>query len=108
VLALGASRLPEGVAALRDLFARKMPLVDPEVVFRALSISRREEAIDFLLDVIRTRRPREVFAALDALKVYRDSSEVRKRISDAGSVRPEREIQQEFQRLFSTSTEPGA
>jgi HEAT repeat protein len=108
VLALGASRLPEGVAALRDLFARKMPLVDPEVVFRALSISRREEAIDFLLDVIRTRRPREVFAALDALKVYRDSSEVRKRISDAVSVRSEREIQQEFHRLFSTSTEPGA
>lgn len=100
VLALGASRLSEGVAALRDLLARKMPMVDPEVVFRALSISRREEAIDFLLEVIRTRRPREVIAALDALKVYRDSSDVQKRIADAVAARSEREIQQEFQRLF--------
>jgi HEAT repeat protein len=100
ILALGASRLPGAVAALRDLLARKIPLVDPEVVFRALSISRREEAVDFLLDLIRTRRPREVSAVLDALKVYRDSGEVQKRIADAVGTRWEQEIQQEFQRIF--------
>jgi HEAT repeat protein len=102
VLALGASRLPGAVVALRDLLARKIPLVDNEVVFRALSISRREEAIAFLLGVIRTWRPRDVIAALDALKLFRDSTEVRSRLAEAVAARSEREIQQEFQRIFDS------
>ncbi len=99
-LALGASRLEAAVAALKNAFTQKHPLLDCEVLFRALSISRHDEAVQFLLEVVRSRRPTEAVGALDALKLYQDSSEIRDKITEAVAGRPESEIHREFQRLF--------
>lgn len=99
-LALGASRLSRAVEVLKEQLTRKYVLLDREVAFRALSISRHEEAIRFLLEVVRTERMQEVLAVLDALKLYRESPEVRTKIAEAVAVRGEREIQREFDNLF--------
>jgi HEAT repeat protein len=99
-LALGASRLAGAVASLKDALAQKHLLVDYEIVLRALSISRHEEAVRFLLEVVRSRRPGEAIAALEALKLYRDSSEIREKVTEVVARRSESEIQREFQRLF--------
>lgn len=101
-LALGASRVARAVAALKSAFLDKRPLLDCEVLFRALSISRHEEALRFLLDVVRTRRPKEAISALNALTLHRDSNEVREKVTEAIASRPESDVQQEFQRLFQT------
>jgi hypothetical protein len=99
-LALGASRLTAAVTALKNALSEKHPPLDCEVLCRALSISRHEEAIEFLLQVVRTRRPNEAVAALDALKLYRDSKEVRNRVSEVVANRTEPEIQRNFTSLF--------
>ncbi len=99
-LALGASRLTGAVAALKAALAQKHPLLEYEIIFRALSISRHEEAVRFLLEVVRSRRSSEAIAALDALKLYRDSNDIRDKLTDVVARRSEAEIQHEFQRLF--------
>ncbi len=99
-LALGASRLPAAVHALKELCAQKHLLLDIEIVCRALSISRNEEAIAFLLDTVRQRRPNEAMAALSAMGLYRDSAEVRQKIAEAVEHRTEPEIQRAFELTF--------
>ena len=99
-LALGASRLTEAVRALKDVLSKRHVLLEYEVVLRALSISRHEEAIEFLLDMVRSGRLREAIAAVDALKLFRESTEVRQKVAEAVGGRSETEIQVQFQRLF--------
>ncbi|MBV8897195.1 MAG: HEAT repeat domain-containing protein [Acidobacteriaceae bacterium] len=99
-LALGASRLATAVAALKNAFGDRHRLLDSEILCRALSISRNEEAIDFLLEVLRTGRLNDAQAALDALTLYRDSMEVRSKIGQAVANRTEAEIKREFKRAF--------
>lgn len=48
-LALGASHLPRAVTALQSACEEKHLLLGREVLYRALSISRHEEALGFLL-----------------------------------------------------------
>ena len=97
-LALGASRLPGAVAALRTAFEGKHPLLDTDILFRALSISRQEEALQFLLQVVRSGRLRDAVLALETLQLYRDSSELWEKVREAAAGRSEREVQQTFQR----------
>ncbi len=99
-LALGASRLSAAVAALINAVTQKHPLLDYEVLFRALSISRHDEAVQFLLEVARSRRTVEAVAALAALQLYRDSREILVKVAEAVATRSESEVQREFHRLF--------
>jgi HEAT repeat protein len=99
-LALGASRLPPAVSALKVAFGQKFPSLDHDVLCRALSISRQQEAIEFLLDKVRHGRLREAVAALEALHLYRDSAEIRQKVSEAVSKRSEAEMRRTFKRFF--------
>lgn len=99
-LALGNSRLASAVAALKDLATQKHPLLDHEILFRALSISRHEDAIQFLLDIVRTHRIQEAILVLEALTLYEHSAEIRAKIKESVAHRSENEIQVEFERLF--------
>ena len=100
-LALGASRLASAVAALKHGLTEKGVLLDSEVLLRALGISRHEEAIRFLVKVVETGRLKESAGALEALKVYRDSSEIVNSIRKAVASRSEDEIQTRFEKLFA-------
>jgi hypothetical protein len=102
-LALGASRLEAGIAALENAITQKHPPLDHEVLFRALSISRHEEALRFLLEIVRTRRPSEALPALEALMLFRDSREIVEKISSVLASRSESEIHEGFRRLFQAN-----
>ncbi len=99
-LALGASRLDRAVEALTGAFAGKHAMIEHGVLLRALSISRHEKAIEFLLDVVRTQRVSIAVAALEELKLFRDSTEMRDKIAAVVAVRTEPEIERVFRNFL--------
>jgi len=80
-LSLGASRLPAAVAALIARWKGHGGRREGgDSLLRGISASRQEAAIAFLLDLIRMGGEQEALAALEALKVHRDSREIVERI----------------------------
>ena len=55
--------------------------VDAGALLRAISACRLPEAIDFLLDVLKTGTARQSAAAAEALKPHEDSPEIQARIA---------------------------
>jgi hypothetical protein len=100
-LALGASRLPAAVAALKHAFSRKHMPLDVELLCRALGISRNADAIGFLLDLVRRGRLHEATVALESLALYRDSQDISTKVSAVIADRSEPELQRSFQKLFT-------
>ena len=78
-LSMGASRMAGAVPLLRDAWEATRE----EVLLRAISASRQEEAIEFLLKVVRDGRPRERAFALEALAIHKDSPEIWSRVQQA-------------------------
>lgn len=95
-LALGASRLPAALDALKQTWTDSRLLVPEDVLLRAISASRQESAIDFLLDLVRTGREREAVAALVALELHRGSEEIRGRVAAVVETRNEVLIHNQF------------
>jgi hypothetical protein len=108
-LALGASRLPRAVMALLNVAEQKRLLLENDVLFRSLSISRHEEAMQFLLQAIRKGRLREAVCALEALQLHQDSNELREKVKEAVASRSESELHEAL-RSWSTqdASEPGS
>jgi HEAT repeat protein len=78
-LAMGASRLVGAVPLLREAWES----LKEEVLLRAISASRHDEAIEFLLDMVRNGRARDRAAALEALSIHKDSPEIWSRVEVA-------------------------
>jgi HEAT repeat protein len=75
-LSLGSSRLPKAVEVLTSAWTKTNDQVFRSVLLRALSSSRQQTAIDFLLDIIRNGMTRDAAAAADALKLHENSTEI--------------------------------
>ena len=82
-LALGGSRLPSAVQALIEVWDQSRLGEFGSVVLRALSSSREESALTFLLNLVKEGSSRDSASALDALKLHSDSPEIQQRINDA-------------------------
>jgi hypothetical protein len=82
-LSLGSSRLQNSVDVLVLAWRNANDGVFRSVLLRALSSSRHEAAIDFLLDVVRNGGTRDSRAAIDALKLHEDSREISVRLEEA-------------------------
>jgi hypothetical protein len=86
-LALGSSRLPPAIDVLKKAWTksrgRKHGKVEGLPLLRAISASRQDAAIEFLLHIVREGRQRESEDALTALELHRDSKELSKRIAEA-------------------------
>ena len=98
-LSLGASRMPAALAALREEWEAAR---DPDlryVILRGLSASRQEEALNFLLDLVRNARTADATAALEALSLHTESAEIRKQAEEAVKERGGEWIER-FRRLF--------
>ncbi len=78
-LAMGSSRLPAAVGLLR----RAWEETKEEVLLRAISASRQDEAIAFLLEVVLDGRLRDAQAALAALELHKESEEIWKQVEAA-------------------------
>jgi hypothetical protein len=101
-LALGVSRPAAALAALIDAW-KSMPGFSRAVLLRAISASRQDAAIEFLLDIVRNGQEREAVAALTALEFHRESAEIREGVASAVAGRKEFLIQERFQH-FERST----
>lgn len=94
-LALGASRLAGAVPLLRSAWES----TQEDAMLRAISASRQEEAIAFLLGLVREGRRREAESALLALEIHKDSEEIREKVRDAAAER-EPELRSRFEERF--------
>jgi len=96
-LALGSSRLPRACELLRESYSAARDPDFREVLLRAVSLTRDESAIDWLLDLVRTARKRDAVAALHALTLHRNSEEIRRAVSSAVQGR---DLDQDYRKLF--------
>jgi hypothetical protein len=81
-LALGAARLPQAVAMLRECWKGSRERDFRGVLLRAISASRQEEGIEFLLGLVRGGGE-DGAAAFEALKLHRESAEIWRRVEEA-------------------------
>lgn len=88
-LALGASRLPEAIAALQQAWLNLKAHADGAVLLRAISASRQDSALDFLLHQVRTAHLHKAEDALFALALHRDSEQIAQRVKSAIAERQE-------------------
>jgi hypothetical protein len=58
------------------------------VLLRALSSSRQQQALDFLLDLVRSGSNRDASLALDALKLHEKSPDIQALVEKAKQDRP--------------------
>ena len=94
-LALGESRLPEALAALRDCFEGVLVAADlQQVLVRGAVLHRSDAAFDWLLTVAENESPSKAGLVIEELAVYRGRDELRQRLEtvlkergDAGLLR---------------------
>jgi HEAT repeat protein len=98
-LALGSSRLPRACALLREAYSTARDPDFREVLLRAVSLTRDESGIDWLLELVRTARKRDAVDALHALALHRGSVELRRSVCSAVHGR---DLDQEYQKLFES------
>jgi HEAT repeat protein len=92
-LSLGGSRLPGTFELLRDSLSTTPEL--RRVLLRAISSARSEEAIEFLLGLVRQGES----AALEALALHRGSPDILARVGEAAG----EGLSRRFRELFPTS-----
>jgi HEAT repeat protein len=100
-LALGAARLPSAIEYLTPLFDVVPAPVDWPVLYRALALSRCDQALEFLLDAVGTERPGEAAAALEALALFPQNEEHLGRVKAAVARRTDDQVNRTYQRLFA-------
>jgi hypothetical protein len=98
-LAIGASRLPGSVPLLQSAWEQTSDTRFRAVLLRAISASREDNAIAFLLNLVRRARQNDAEDALEALALHRDSVEVRRMVSEAVGA-SESALRDPFTRLF--------
>jgi HEAT repeat protein len=101
-LALGSSRLAKALSILKKAWKRERDWNRKQVYLRGLSVSRLPEAIEFLLDLLKSGRQDEADQALDALALHRDSTEIRKMVEQSISGKGAADVQERFRRLFKS------
>lgn len=82
-LALGSSRMAAAVEILLKALPRARDPYFRKTVLRALSASRQEKAMEFLLGLVREGLRADMDAALEALELHRESAEIRAAIERA-------------------------
>jgi hypothetical protein len=86
-LALGASRLAGAVEVLKEAWTRSRNIRSGEPLLRAISASRQESALAFLLHLIRAGSNSDAQDAVSALRFHRESPEIVARVREAVEAR---------------------
>jgi hypothetical protein len=101
-LALGVSRLPSAITLLKEHWTKWRTTRPGPVLLRAISASRQDSAIEFLLDIVRDGREREALEALQALAFHLDSQEICERAEKAVETRGCVAVREHFVQNFRT------
>jgi hypothetical protein len=104
-LALGSSRLAGAFDVLRGAWTRARNPEFRAVLLRAISLSRREPATEWLLDLVGNGRRADAAAAIEALALHSASEEIGRLVESAVQGR-EPELQAEFRKHFGAAAEP--
>lgn len=88
-LSLGVSKRAGTVDVLKAAYAKSRDRRSAEPLLRAISVSRQESGLEFLLGIIRNGSEREARDAVRALELNRDSPEIARRIGEAVNARGE-------------------
>jgi HEAT repeat protein len=99
MLALGESRLPEAFAILRQRWDRQFDAEARGVLSLAMAVTRRPEAIDFLVEQVANAGTKVAVAVVGALAMYRGDAAIRSRIESAANARGG-DVATEFARMF--------
>jgi len=86
-LSLGGSRLATAVGVLIEVWDKSPRSEFGSVLLRAISSSRDETALAFLLNLVKEGSSRDSASALDALHLHSDSPEIRDRVERAKQAR---------------------
>jgi HEAT repeat protein len=100
VLALGKSRLPEALEALKSCWNRCVSDELQDQIFLAISMLRQPGAIDYLLGMVASESEPAAGAALSALKIHSHDPRLRERIAGVVKDRKLRRLQDQFEREF--------
>ena len=98
-LALGSSRLEGAFDLLRQAWEAARDRQFRVVLLRAISLSRLDAALDWLLKLVREGRLADATAAMEALALHAASEEIRSQVKAAAEGR-EAELMAEFQKRF--------
>jgi hypothetical protein len=98
-LALGSSRLPRACEILQECYAGERHPQFREVLLRAVSLTRQQPAIEWLLGLVRTARKPDAVDAIHALALHRGSEEIRR---DVASAVRGRGLDEEYRKLFES------
>jgi HEAT repeat protein len=99
-LALGKSRLPEALEALKSCLDRLFSGELRDQVLLAISMLRQPGAVDYLLELVASQPEAAAAAALSALKIHAHDPRVRERIAGVVEKRGIRSLRDRFEREF--------
>ncbi|MFI5454887.1 MAG: HEAT repeat domain-containing protein [Isosphaerales bacterium] len=102
VLALGKSRLPEALGALKSCWTKATSIGLREQILLAIAMLRLPAAIDFLLELVTSEFEKDAIAALFALKIHNYDPRLCERIAEAVQKTSSIGLQARFERDFQT------
>jgi HEAT repeat protein len=100
VLALGKSRLPEALDALKDCWPRATASALRQQILLGISMLRLPAATDYLLEIVAAAPETDALAALSALKIHNYDQRLRPRIAEVIRKRGSKTLQSRFERDF--------
>jgi len=102
VLALGKSRLPEALGALKSCWKQATSTGLREQTLLAIAMLRLPAAIDYLLEHVASDSEKDAIAALFALKIHNYDPRLRERIAELVRQKGSLALQARFDRDFRT------
>jgi HEAT repeat protein len=86
-LALGTSRLVAALDVLKNAWAKSLGTRSGEPLLQAISASRHDSGLEFLLQLVRNGREGDAHDAVKALLLHRESPEIARRVREAADAR---------------------
>ena len=99
-LALGESRLPAAFAALRNCWDNLVDYNFRKPLLLAIALLRSDEAVDFLLHVVREEGRGAALKALEALVIYGAEERRREQVRAAAEASGDPKVREAFQAQF--------
>ena len=101
-LAIGEARLPESFARLRETWDGYIQDRNRELLLLGIALTRTQESVAFLLDLVRDGQTGMAVAAIEALAFYRDDSAKAEAVVDAAGSRSESEVKRAINVRFDS------
>jgi len=102
ILALGRSRLPEALGALKSCWQKAISTGLREQILLAIAMLRLPAAIDYLLELVASDSEKDAIAALFALKIHNYDPRLRGRIAEVIHRKGSLALKARFERDFRT------